>query len=40
MKIKSNKLFWLLGLVLVFSCETTELDNPLACCGPDNEPDT
>ncbi|MGH1383260.1 SusD/RagB family nutrient-binding outer membrane lipoprotein [Kordia sp.] len=26
MKIKSNKLFWLLGLILVFSCETTELD--------------
>lgn len=26
MKIKSNKLFWLLGLMLVFSCETTELD--------------
>ncbi len=26
MKIKHNKLFWLLGLILVFSCETTELD--------------
>ncbi|WP_420574699.1 SusD/RagB family nutrient-binding outer membrane lipoprotein [Kordia sp.] len=26
MKIKNNKLFWLLGLILVFSCETTELD--------------
>ncbi|MFK7749339.1 MAG: SusD/RagB family nutrient-binding outer membrane lipoprotein [Kordia sp.] len=26
MKIKSNILFWLLGLILVFSCETTELD--------------
>ena len=26
MKIKNNKLFWLLALILVFSCETTELD--------------
>ena len=26
MKIKNNKLFWLLGLILVFSCETTELE--------------
>lgn len=26
MKIKNNKLFWLLGLILAFSCETTELD--------------
>ncbi|PTX60965.1 SusD-like starch-binding protein associating with outer membrane [Kordia periserrulae] len=26
MKIKNNKLYWLLGLILVFSCETTELD--------------
>lgn len=26
MKLKNYKLFWLLALVLVFSCETTELD--------------
>ncbi|WP_430412022.1 SusD/RagB family nutrient-binding outer membrane lipoprotein [Kordia sp.] len=26
MKIKNNNLFWLLALILVFSCETTELD--------------